>query len=132
MSDVTSDFSKFGRRERRMAAQLLTASVEQGFPDNFDDEGVQLMMNPNSGNVFFTNENFDVCMMNGDTLESFYSCPECGHEGFAEDMDHGEDNPDCQRYLVDIGVKSEPDPREKGDDDGVEYGDPRDHRDGLE
>ena len=24
------------------------------------------------------------------------------------------------------------DPREKGDDDGVEYGDPRDHRDGKE
>lgn len=24
------------------------------------------------------------------------------------------------------------DPREKGDDDGVEYGDPRDHRDGRE
>lgn len=24
------------------------------------------------------------------------------------------------------------DPRERGDDDGVEYGDPRDHKDGLE
>lgn len=26
----------------------------------------------------------------------------------------------------------EPNPRERGDDDGVEYADPRDYRDGLE
>ena len=60
----------------------------------------------NSGNVFLTNANYDVAMMNGDTLESFYSCPNCGHEGFKEDMSHDGDA-ECKRYLRDIGVEEE-------------------------
>jgi len=35
-------------------------------------------------------------MMRGDTLEQFHSCPECGGEGFAEDLP---DNECCQQYL---------------------------------
>jgi hypothetical protein len=100
---VTSDLSQFGYRERKMAAELLTASVEQGFPQDFDDEGVTVAMNGNSGNVFLTNANYEVAMMNGPKLESFYSCPECGHEGFKEDMTH-EGGAECARYLKDIGV----------------------------
>lgn len=99
---TTTDMSKFGYRERAIAAKLLTASVENGFPDDFWDEGITIIFNQESGNVFFTNENFDVCMMNGDELESFYSCPICGHEGFMEDMEHGEDDEECQEYLKDI------------------------------
>jgi len=81
---VTSDFTKFGSRERAMAAELLTASAEQGFPEDFEDDGVKIMMNMNSGYVFLTNSDFQVAMMNDDKLESFYSCPECGNEGFAD------------------------------------------------
>jgi len=101
---TTTDLSQFGYRERKMAAELLTASVEQGFPDDFDDDGVTVMMNMHSGNVFLTNADYQVAMLNGDKLESFYSCPQCGHEGFAEDMAHDADNAECQRYLQDIGV----------------------------
>lgn len=101
---TTTNLAKFGWRERRMAATLLAAACDQGFPVDFTDDEVVLMMNTSSGNVFLTNSDFQVAMMNGDKLESFYSCPECGHEGFAEDMKHGEDNPECQRYLKDIGV----------------------------
>jgi len=82
---TTTDFSKFGYREREMAEELLKASREQGFPDDFNDDETQIMMNMDSGNVFFTNADCQVCMMNGDKLESFYSCPECGNEGFDED-----------------------------------------------
>jgi len=85
---TTTDFSKFGYREREMAEELLKASREDGFPDDFNDDETQIMMNMYSGNVFFTNADCQVCMMNGDKLESFYSCPECGNEGFDEDDFH--------------------------------------------
>lgn len=108
---TTTDFARFGYRERALAAALLNASIEQGFPEDFDDNGVTIMMNTDSGFVFFTNEDFAVAMMNGDRLESFYSCPECGAEGFAEDIHDGDTaedlNAECVRYLRDIGVDEE-------------------------
>ncbi len=104
---TTTDFSKFGSRERKMAEALLRASREQGFPEDFEDNETTIMMNMNSGYVFFTNSEFQVAMMNGDKLESFYSCPECGHEGFKDEMEHGEDDPECQRFLKNIGVTTE-------------------------
>ena len=103
---TTTDFSKFGSRERHMAEELLRASRSQGFPENFDDDGITIMMNMHSGHVFFTNAEFQVAMMNGDTLETWHNCPICGHEGFAEDMtdnDHGEDG-ECLEFLQDIGI----------------------------
>lgn len=101
---VVTDFAQFGYREREMAAELLTASVKQGFPEDFSDEGVTIAMNMNSGYVFLTNENFDVAMMNGDKLESWYTCPYCGLEGFKEDMAHDPRAADCTEYLQQIGV----------------------------
>jgi len=101
---VTNNISQFGWRERRMAAELLTVSCDKGFPEDFNDDEVTIMMNRNSGNVFLTNSDFQVAMMNGDKLESFYSCPECGHEGFADEMEH-DGNAECGRYLVEIGVR---------------------------
>ena len=101
---TTTDFSKFGYRERKMAEELLKASREQGFPDDFGDDETTIMMNMSSGNVFFTNSDFQVAMMNGNKLESFYSCPVCGHEGFSDEMEHGEGDDECQEYLKDIGV----------------------------
>jgi hypothetical protein len=99
---LTSDLSKFGARERKMLIELLTAWREQGLPADFYDCKVFPMMNTESGNVFLCNEDYQVCMMNGDKLESFYSCPQCGHEGFLEEMEHNEDNDDCQEYLNEI------------------------------
>jgi hypothetical protein len=104
MESTTTDFSKFGYREREMAEQLLKASREQGFPEDFEDNETTIMFNLNSGNVFFTNSDYQVSMLTDDgKLESFYSCPECGHEGFKEEMKH-EGNKECKRYLKDIGV----------------------------
>jgi hypothetical protein len=98
---ITSDLSKFGSRERAMLVKLLTAQSEQGLPEDFDTNEVVPMMNMNSGNVFLTNSDYDVAMMNGDKLESFYSCPECGHEGFKEDMLH-DGNVHCRSFMRDI------------------------------
>ena len=105
MEMTTTDFSKFGNREMEMAEELLKAKRTQGLPADFEDDGTTIMMNFSSGNVFFTNSNYQVAMMNDDNLESFYSCPNCGHEGFADEMMHGDKN--CQEYLRDIGVIEE-------------------------
>ena len=98
---TTTNFSDFGNREIEMAEELLKASRIQGFPEDFYNNETTIMMNMSSGNVFFTNPDLQVAMMNGDDLESFYSCPECGHEGFLEDMEHFY-NEECQRYLKEI------------------------------
>jgi len=104
---TTTDMSKFGYRERKLAAELLTASIDQGFPDDFEDDGVTIMFNMHSGNVFFTNSDYQVCMMNGDKLESFYILPYFGEEGFKEDFEGREKwefNEDDIEFLINIGV----------------------------
>lgn len=99
---TTTNLAEFGARERKMAEFLLRAWREQGLPEDFDEEKVVIMMNKNSGNVFLTNEECQVAMLNGEKLDSFYSCPVCGHEGFKEEMPHEEDDEECQEYLRDI------------------------------
>jgi hypothetical protein len=86
MTITTTDFSKFGHRERVMAEQLLKAWREQGLPEDFYEEEVTIMFNTHSGNVFLTNAEFQVVMMNGDKLESFYTDFETGEEGFKEEL----------------------------------------------
>ncbi|PQA86027.1 hypothetical protein [Hyphococcus luteus] len=99
---VTTDLSRFGFRELKMAARLLAAYCES--PPDFLGDGVTVMMNMHSGYVFLTDEDFNVAMMNGDTLEQFHSCPECGAEGFAEELT--ESNDCCIEYLREIGGSS--------------------------
>jgi hypothetical protein len=107
MGLVTRDLSEFGWREKRMAAKLLTAACSQGLPVNFENDGVALAMNTSSGYVFLTNSDYQVAMMNGEELETWYDCPYCGHEGFKEDMDHEPEGPECSRFLVEIGILGE-------------------------
>lgn len=83
-SVTTTDLSQFGYREITMTRDLLNAWLDNGLPDDFEENEVTVMLNRNSGNVFLTNSEFQVAMMNGDALESFYSCGNCGHEGFVE------------------------------------------------
>ena len=59
-----------------------------------------------SGNVFLVDEDYRVWMMNGETIEEWYYCPECGHEGFKEDMEHSGNN-GCYDYQKSIGLTEE-------------------------
>lgn len=87
MKPITiNDFSKFGYRERKLAEQLLHAWNEQGLPEDFYEDEVSIIMNTLSGKVFLTNAEFQVAMMNGDKLESFYTDFETGEEGFKSDL----------------------------------------------
>jgi DNA-directed RNA polymerase subunit RPC12/RpoP len=85
METVTADLANFGYRQLDMAGDLLKA-IEKGLPDDFDDDGLTIMLNTHSGYVFLTNNDYQVAMLNGSKLESFYTCPNCGNEGFAEDI----------------------------------------------
>ena len=60
MEITTTDLSEFGWRELKVAAELLTALIEQGAPDDFEPTGVRLMFNKRSGFVFLTNADFQV------------------------------------------------------------------------
>jgi len=87
MNEVTTtDLSEFGYRELAMANDLLTAMLKNGLPENFEDDKVTIMFNRNSGNVFLTNSEFQVAMMNGEDLEMWYYLPYGGKEGFVEDL----------------------------------------------
>jgi hypothetical protein len=105
MDNTTTNLSDFGHREREIARELLEQWNNGNLPGDFSEDNVKIMFNRSSGDVFLTNDNYDVCMMNGDDLESFYSCPICGHEGFIDEMKHNEEDEECQEYLHDIGVK---------------------------
>lgn len=110
---TTTDISKFGAREREMLIELLTAWNKQGLPDDFYDDKVTAMFNKKSGCVFLTNSEYETAMMNGDTLESFYTTPYDGIEGFKDDLrneflsniENWHD--DDIEYLKDIGAITE-------------------------
>lgn len=82
---TTTNIAEFGSRERIMLTEILNAWKDQGLPDDFYNDEVVPMMNKKSGYVFLTNSEFQAAMMNGDKLETWYNCFNCGHEGFAED-----------------------------------------------
>ncbi len=83
---TTTDLTKFGSRERKMAEELLKAWREQGLPEDFYEEEVTIMFNTHSGYVFLTNSEFQVAMLNDDKLESFYTDFETGEEGFKDEL----------------------------------------------
>jgi hypothetical protein len=83
---TTTDLTKFGHRERRIAENLLKAWREQGLPEDFYENEVSIMFNTNSGYVFLTNSEYQVAMLNGGVLESFYADSKTGEEGFLEDL----------------------------------------------
>ena len=82
---TTTDLAEFGFTEREELIRILTTWQFPGLPNDFEDREVTSMFNKNSGNVFLTNSEYQCAMMNGDNLESWYNCSNCGHDGFYED-----------------------------------------------
>lgn len=83
---TTTNLSDFGYRELTMLEELLKAMREQGLPEDFYNDEVHPMMNQSSGNVFLTNSDYQVAMLNGDKLESFYFLSYHGNEGFLDEL----------------------------------------------
>ena len=102
----THDLSEFGPQELKTAAELRTAYCQTS-PD-FLGDGTQIEFNMDSGYVFLIDEESNIGMMNGDDLEQWLKCPECGTEGFLEDMiEKGRDC--CYTLLKESGLASESD-----------------------
>ena len=83
---TTTDLSDFGYRELDKARKLLEVWVEQELPEKFNYDNVKIMFNKYSGKVFLTNDDLQVAMLRDDVLEMFYHCPECGVEGFKDEL----------------------------------------------
>ena len=98
---TTTNLNDFGYRELEITRDLLDAMVTDGLPENFHNEGVTIMLNRTSGFVFLTNDDFQVAMINGDKLEMYYTCPECGEEGFEEEIEYSP-NDCCKEYLNEL------------------------------
>ena len=112
----TEDLSEFGMREIEELRDILTAWLDNGLPDDFWDTGVKPAFNRNSGYVFLVNEEYQVCMEVDGRLESFYTTPYSGHEGFYEDLldeaDESWKHEDLE-YLRDIAES-------RGDTEGID------------
>ena len=84
---MTTNLADFGRKELAETRDLLDAMLNNGLPDDFDDEGVVVAFNRNSGYVFLTNDEYQVAMVGDDgKLYSWYDTPYYGHEGSYEDL----------------------------------------------
>ena len=101
---TTTDLADFGSRERKLLCELLNAWREQGLPEDFEADEVVPMFNKNSGLVFLTNSEFQSCLMNGNKLDLWCHCSNCGHEGFLGDGFKyiGNDNEECFECFKDI------------------------------
>jgi hypothetical protein len=94
---VTSDLSEFGYRELKIAGQLLSTLKTDKDKTRFIDEGLTVFFNKKSGYVFLSDENFNVAMMNGDILEDFINCPDCGNEALVSEFNAESDC--CKEFL---------------------------------
>jgi hypothetical protein len=102
---ITDDLSRFGFRELKIAAELLTILTKDDNRSLLGD-GVKVMMNANSGYVFLSDEDFNTAMINGDKLELWLNCPECGAEGFAEDIAWNPEQGMCGECADDAGEEA--------------------------
>jgi len=107
MSDYyTEDFADIVScaRERLMLIDIMRAWGDSGLPEDFGDSGVRPAFNRYSGHVFLVNEDLHVCMLRDGKLESFYTSPYEGKEGFFDELleEYADMHPEDQRWMRDI------------------------------
>ena len=88
------DLAIFGERELKLASDLLRSYTLAGQrhddvhynyrPESWDDSGVKLAFNPNSGMVFLTNEEYQTLINTDDGVAMWYFTPYYGVEGTLE------------------------------------------------
>lgn len=84
---MTTNLADFGRSQLKTAAQLLTAWSNSELDFLYSQDGVQVALNQQSGNVFLTNSEHEVIMLNSEgKAELFFSDGYIGQEGFKSDI----------------------------------------------
>jgi len=106
MTDTyTENLADFGIRELKEAGKLLSA-IGNGLPDDFDNQGIKVGFNMNSGYVFLTNDEYQVAMYDDESEElySFYTTPYEGKEGCYEELlqEYKDMHPEDQEFMNDI------------------------------
>ena len=105
MNGYTEKLEDFGYREQDEAKDIFEAWKKNGLPKDFENDGIKLAFNMNSGYVFLTNNEYQVAMC-GDNHElySFYTSPYEGFEGSFEDLikEYKNMNEEDQEWLKDI------------------------------
>ena len=87
MNGYTENLADFGYREQDEAKEIFAAWKKNGLPQDFENDGVRLAFNMNSGYVFLTNNEYQVAMCGEDKkLYSFYTSPYEAIEGSFEDL----------------------------------------------
>ena len=92
------------RKRKRRSITILKA-IKKGLPSDFDREGIKVGFNKNSGNVFLTNAEYQVAMVDDEgNLYSFYSSPYEGKEGSYEDLkeEYDDMHPEDQEWFDDL------------------------------
>ena len=105
----TEDLADFGYREQREAQDLFEAWKSNGLPVDFENNGVRIAFNMNSGYVFLTNSDYQVAMCETNEqgkleLFSFYSSPYEGKEGSFDELleEYKEMHPEDQEWFQEI------------------------------
>lgn len=107
MDNYTEDFGEIVSHawERSKAIDILKAWDEYGLPDGFDNVGVKLAFNCNSGYVFLVNADYQVAMLGDYKLEIYHTLPYSGEEGFLSEFSTSKQyHPDDAEYLINWGL----------------------------
>jgi hypothetical protein len=101
---TTTDLAKYGHRELDLASNLLGIfKTEKDRTKFFSHDGVRVFFNLYSTEVFLTNSEYDVAMVNEEGfLTDYMTCPECGYEGFEEDFKTDLVSKCCKDYIASI------------------------------
>lgn len=115
-SNPMTTLDQFGTYELLDASHLLNAYADAGsggdandLPASWENEGVYLDFNPESGSVFLVNYNYDVLILDANHgLCKWYYSPYYGQEGTLPDLairllegDYRTDQPEDVEYLRD-------------------------------
>ena len=120
---VTKNLADFDASDKREAGRLLSALGTSNDETKFlEKDAVEVYVNRHSGFVFLSDADCNTAGMNGDKLQDWLSCPECGEEGYFEDVKENHDitKGACRRWQREIlqAFGEDADDEEEEDDDG--------------
>ena len=98
MIENTKDLSEFGFRELKEAGLLLTLYKSDKDKSELSEK-ISIEFNPNSGNVFLVDEDYNVAMEWNGELVNWLNCPECGYENYLPEYLKESINQCCKNYF---------------------------------
>ena len=72
MKNYTSDIAQFTSEQRAKLIELMQAWQDQGSPPEFIEEGVRPIAHTQLNQVFLINNDEEMLLLCGDSLEMFY------------------------------------------------------------